>query len=242
MLGAQEHRLEYDAMQQLDGDKSNDEEVIVEGVHIPHSQISQRALPQLTLPRHKYNEEVNHLLQRAENMLASLRESQKTLMVKDDAEYFKSQQEKVFANSYVDLSKIDTIGFDYDYTLVTYTNDLLSTIYDMALQRLVDVKQYPVQLKEELTGKFDPFFSIRGLAVDKETGWICHLSYTHKVAVAWEGRDKLDSERLRQEYSGKRSLRPAERKKRLKPLNDLFSMAECCLIADTVQFFKVSGV
>jgi HAD superfamily 5'-nucleotidase-like hydrolase len=59
------------------------------------------------------------------------------------------------------------------------------------------------------------------------------------VAVAWEGREKVSSERLRQEYSDKRKLRPDERKKRLKPLNDLFSMAECCLIADTVQFFKV---
>lgn len=40
----------------------------------------------------------------------------------------------------------------------------------------------------------------------------------------------------------KRALRPADRKKRLKPLNDLFSMAECCLIADTVQFFKDNGI
>lgn len=60
--------------------------------------------------------------------------------------------------------------------------------------------------------------------------------------MAWEGREKVSSERLRQEYSGKRTLRPEERKKRLKPLNDLFSMAECCLIADTVQFFKDNNI
>jgi len=86
--------------------------------------------------------------------------------------------------------------------------------------------------------KYDPFFSIRGLAVDKETGWITHLSYTHKVAVAWEGREKLPTSRLMQEYRIKRALDPQGRKQRLKPLNDLFSMAECCLIADTIQFFK----
>lgn len=40
-----------------------------------------------------------------------------------------------------------------------------------------------------------------------------------------------------EEYSGKRALTPKERRTRLKPLNDLFSMAECCLMADTVQFF-----
>ena len=81
-----------------------------------------------------------------------------------------------------------------------------------------------------------------GLAVDRENAWICHLSYTHKVAVAWEGREKVSRERLMKEYNGKRSLRPSIRKKRLKPLNDLFSMAECCLISDTVEFLKNSGI
>ena len=76
-----------------------------------------------------------------------------------------------------------------------------------------------------------------GLAVDRENGWICHLSYTHKVASAWEGRHRVSRPNLMAEYSGKRALSPSERKRRLKPLNDLFSMAECCLMADTVQFF-----
>ena len=119
---------------------------------------------------------------------------------------------------------------------MTYTNELLELIYDMALKRLVHDHQYPEEL---LTSglKFDPKFSIRGLAVDRETAWICHLSYTHKVAVAYEGRKRVSRERLMKEYTGKRALKPSERKIRLKPLNDLFSMAECCLIADVVQFF-----
>lgn len=71
------------------------------------------------------------------------------------------EQESVYANSYVDLGKVDTVGFDYDYTLVTYTKELLELIYDMALTRLVEEKDYP---EEMLTSglKFDPFFSIRG--------------------------------------------------------------------------------
>ena len=149
--------------------------------------------------------------------------------------------DRVFSNSYVDLGKVDTVGFDYDYTLVTYKEELLHLIYEKALKRLVEDKYYPVELLDAGL-KFDPRFSIRGLAVDKETGWICHLSYTHKVACAWEGRNKVSRARLMEEYSGKRSLTPAERKKRLKPLNDLFSMAECCLIADVVQFFLDRGI
>jgi len=149
--------------------------------------------------------------------------------------------ELIYANSYVDLGKIDVIGFDFDYTLVTYTEELLELIYEKALQRLVLDRQYPSEMLE-CGMKFDPFFSIRGLAVDKENGWITHLSYTHKVAVAWEGREKVPTSRIFEEYQGKRALRPSERRKRLKPLNDLFSMAECCLIADTIQFFKERSI
>jgi hypothetical protein len=53
---------------------------------------------------------------------------------------------------------------------------------------------------------------------------------------------KVPSSRIYEEYSAKRALNPSERKKRLKPLNDLFSMAECCLIADVVQFFKEKSI
>ena len=72
-----------------------------------------------------------------------------------------TNNESVYANSYVDLGKVDTVGFDFDYTLVTYTTELLSLIYDMSLKRLVQEKEYP---REMLTAglKFDPFFSIRG--------------------------------------------------------------------------------
>jgi HAD superfamily 5'-nucleotidase-like hydrolase len=153
-----------------------------------------------------------------------------------------SDSDGVYANSYVDLGRIDTVGFDYDYTLVTYTTALQELIYDMALIRLVRDKQYPSEMLEKGIMEFDPKFSIRGLAVDRENAWICHLSYTHKVAVAFDGREKVSRDELMKEYSGKRFLSPSVRKKRLKPLNDLFSMAECCLISDTVEFLKNTGI
>lgn len=151
------------------------------------------------------------------------------------------EDETIHANTYCDFRKIQYVGFDYDYTLVTYTEELLELIYDMALKRLVNDRHYPVEMLDAGMA-FDPYFSIRGLAVDKETGWICHLSYTHKVAVAWDGREKVSTPQIYKEYRGKRALNPSERKSRLKPLNDLFSMAECCLIADTIQFFKDNNI
>mmetsp|Transcript_16982 Transcript_16982/g.38204 ORF Transcript_16982/g.38204 Transcript_16982/m.38204 type:complete len:188 (+) Transcript_16982:630-1193(+) len=112
-----------------------------------------------------------------------------------------------FFLSAISILSVTVVGFDYDYTLVTYNDDLLSLIYDMALQRLVDNCQYPIEMLSDLKGKFDPNFSIRGLAVDRETGWICHLSYTHKTAVAWEGREKVSIDQILKEYGGKRALR-----------------------------------
>ena len=199
------------------------------------------------LPRHPNNNDANDILKQTEQALQSMQETillDSTTTTKNSEDYVTNpedipidvEQESVYANSYVDLGKVDTVGFDYDYTLVTYTQALLELIYDMALNRLVNDLEYP---KEMLTSglKFDPSFSIRGLAVDRSNGWICHLDYAHRVGVAWEGRHRVLRKRLIKEYSGKRSLSPSKRRARLKPLNDLFSMAECCLMADTVQFF-----
>mmetsp|Transcript_30246 Transcript_30246/g.46157 ORF Transcript_30246/g.46157 Transcript_30246/m.46157 type:complete len:584 (-) Transcript_30246:47-1798(-) len=195
----------------------------------------------LTLPRHSHSG-VEKILSSTQQSLRQLHQepdnvTRSSLQTMGKTEPTGGGHEIIFSNSYVDLGKIDIVGFDYDYTLLTYKEELLDLIYDMALNRLVVDRKYPLGMLDAGL-KFDPRFSIRGLAVDKETGWICHLTYTHKVAVAWEGRDKVTTEMMIEEYSGKRALRPSERRERIKPLNDLFSMAECCLIADTVQYFK----
>lgn len=119
------------------------------------------------LPRHPSNDDVNTILLQTERAIRSMQKSQ---LLKDDEECnltddeiipLPIEQESVYANSYVDLSKVSTIGFDYDYTLVTYTQELLELIYDMALKRLVVEKEYPREMLESGL-KFDPFFSIRG--------------------------------------------------------------------------------
>ncbi|GKY90471.1 hypothetical protein MPSEU_000020900 [Mayamaea pseudoterrestris] len=223
-----------------------------DGVLVPPSMSdseSLRLLPDrlMRLPRHS-NAGVNVILEQTESTLRKLHLHSKQISSENYNHQHVSaakdaalEHETVYANSYVDMGKIDIIGFDFDYTLVTYTEELLHLIYRMALERLVKDRQYPLEMLDRDL-QFDPYFSIRGLAVDKETGWITHLSYTHKVTAAWEGREKLPTKRIFEEYQGKRALRPDERRKRLKPLNDLFSMAECCLIADTVQFFKDEGI
>ena len=131
----------------------------------------------VNLPRHPTNEAANTILISTEKAIRSMQkcelfnakqhDAESTTIIEQDNNEEESdipipiEQESVYANSYVDLSKVSTIGFDYDYTLVTYTQELLALIYDMALKRLVEEKEYPREMLESGL-RFDPFFSIRG--------------------------------------------------------------------------------
>jgi len=190
----------------------------------------------IKLPRHPSNEKVNELLEEAEYKIFEL--GNKTYVHEEELkEGSPIRLEKVFSTSYVDLGRVHTIGFDYDYTLVTYTNDLLELIYRTALDTLVDVYQYPKEMASNKKMKFDPRFSIRGLAIDRKNAWICHLTYAHKVGVAYEGRSKVSRLRLLEEYSGKNTLA-----QRLRPINDLFSLPISCLVSDVVQWLKDNDI
>ena len=229
----------------LEIDISNEDEVFEDSASTTPPELDQK-LPSamLEFPRHSHPS-VNQILLETEALIQNLHQDSKvvdpTTTKRSMSPMANAHADSIFANTYVDLGNVDTVGFDYDYTLVHYTEELLTLLYSMALNRLVNDRHYPVEMLQAGL-VYDNYFSIRGLAVDKETGWICHLSYTHKVAVAWEGREKVSTSNIFKEYRGKRGLNPRERRARLKPLNDLFSMAECCLIADTIQFFKDNSI
>lgn len=128
----------------------------------------------LTLPRHS-NVAVNEILTKAQATLEALHKHSQAMsndmrLVTMQDDNTGPAHERVFANSYVDLGKVETIGFDYDYTLVTYTEELLELIYDMALKRLVHDRQYPLEMLHSNL-KFNPRFSIRGK--NKSAGWVC---------------------------------------------------------------------
>ena len=118
----------------------------------------------LQLPRHSHDV-VNEILEETEDLIRKMhKHSKKVEEIKKSVSSGRGSggaHDTIFANTYVDLGKVDTVGFDYDYTLVTYTDELLELIYDMALKRLVRDRQYPAEMLEAGL-KFDPFFSIRG--------------------------------------------------------------------------------
>lgn len=206
------------------------------------------AEPFLKLPRHRTNTEVNKILERAESLVKDIvtGELDPALRPLSSRGLLRTRgkiiglEDRVYANSYVNLDHAEVVGFDYDYTLVSYKPALLFMIYDKAKEVLVDKFSYPAELLQDLAG-YDPSFAIRGLAVDLETAWVCKLTYRYRVSTAFYGRERLSKQVVLQAYrsaTGYGILSQEERRARLRPLNDLFSLVEACLLADVVQWFK----
>eukprot|EP00975_Prorocentrum_lima_P034837 7320639-Prorocentrum_lima.AAC.1 len=70
----------------------------------------------------------------------------------------------------------------------------------MAVTNLVDKLRYPVELSKDLPG-YDPAFAVRGLAVDVQTAWICHLTHTYRVSTAYFGREQVPKSSIQKSYS-----------------------------------------
>ncbi|RQM27020.1 hypothetical protein B5M09_006623 [Aphanomyces astaci] len=107
----------------------------------------------------------------------------------------KQSTRNVFANNLLRLGQVEVIGFDYDYTLCHYTEELQRLIYNMARDAMVhDVHiclfvhaaysvhklRYPHALLGAL--EYDPSFAIRGLAIDTEKALLCKISSHQKLS------------------------------------------------------------
>jgi len=199
--------------------------------------------PLMSLPRHPSNSRVNVVLEQAEELIHRILEGKVPQLLRKPSGHLCATvdpQDKIYANNYVDLGAAEVVGFDYDYTLVSYKPVLLDLIYDIAKQGLVEDLRYPQDLLTDLKG-YDPTFAVRGIAVDMESAWVCSLTNRYRVSVAYHGRDRVSNQAIADMYKsefGAGILPPEERRRRMRPLNDLFSTVEACLLADLVQWFK----
>ncbi|RLN51787.1 hypothetical protein BBJ29_006979 [Phytophthora kernoviae] len=141
----------------------------------------------------------------------------------------------VFANNHLKLSTIDVVGFDYDYTLCHYTEELQHLIYAMARDHMVSKLKYPEGVS---VLQYDPSFAIRGLTIDKQKGLLCKISSHQKLSTAavFRGRQRLSRDEIMDLYDGSRHISVRDRDYNMEPLNDLFSVAHACLFADVVQY------
>ena len=76
---------------------------------------------------------------------------------------------------------MEALGFDYDYTIANYKDNLQTLIYNLAVQYLVDELYYPKEIAS--TFEYDPNFAIRGLYYDYKNGNLLKLDYLYNITV-----------------------------------------------------------
>lgn len=97
------------------------------------------------------------------------------------------------------------IGFDYDYTLVTYKPRMIAAFYDLAAKTLSDELNYPAEITSL---EYDPTFAIRGLGVDIRHGILVKLSSRLQISrdCAYFGRTAVPREKLARLYGSQFTL------------------------------------
>lgn len=148
---------------------------------------------------------------------------------------------QVYCNSDVNLREMDVIGFDFDYTIASYTDSLLELVYQQALDSLVDQFGYPEELK---ANSYDPSFAIRGITVDRQKALLMKVSSFNRISVGsvFKGRRRLTNEEILKEYDGTRFVSFKYREEAMAPLTDLFTLPHACLLADVVEHFEKNGI
>ena len=141
---------------------------------------------------------------------------------------------QVYSNAELKLGDIEVMGFDYDFTLVSYTHQVQGLVYDTAKKYLVDRLLYPSALEDTT---FDSSFCIRGLVFDRKHGTLLKLSARQMITPGsvFKGRRRLPMAEVLHTYNNSLHLRQQHIKQYCRPLPDLFSLAQGCLISDVIQ-------
>lgn len=143
---------------------------------------------------------------------------------------------QVFVNRNLNMARIETIGFDMDYTLAPYHQHAMDALsIQMTVRKLIENKGYPAEIHE---ARLDHAFIIRGLAVDKETGNIFKMDSRRHVGRCYHGYTSVPPEKRRELYSAA----PINiSSKRFAWVDTLFSLPEATLLAGIIQHWESSG-
>ena len=113
----------------------------------------------------------------------------------------RSPTHRIYANQTLDLSKIEVIGFDMDYTLAAYHQREMDRLsIETTIEKLISNKGYPEALRQV---PLDQNFIIRGLVVDKELGNILKMDAHRHVGRCYHGYTQLPATEVFELYGGR---------------------------------------
>ncbi|XP_077988251.1 5'-nucleotidase domain-containing protein 3-like [Glandiceps talaboti] len=152
----------------------------------------------------------------------------------------------VFANNEISLADIDVYGFDYDYTLATYTEDLHHLIYKLAKDVLIKLKKYPEDIADL---PYQPNFAVRGLHYDVTKGLLMKVDSFHyiQLGTVHRGLTAVSDEEVNRIYDGTHI--PLSQMNsfhgsgaNLRQMMDLFSIPEMTLLANIIEYFSEKNI
>jgi HAD superfamily 5'-nucleotidase-like hydrolase len=139
----------------------------------------------------------------------------------------------VYPNRDLDLSTIQLVGFDMDYTLAIYRKLPMEQLqYDLTLKRMIERHGYPEAIKDL---EYDPAFIVRGLTVDKRNGHLIKTDTHGKVAACHHGRREVEPEELSRLYKNAKIRLASEP---FASIDTLFALPEACLYANLVDWYE----
>ena len=136
----------------------------------------------------------------------------------------------VFSNRVLNLRKITCLGLDMDHTLIRYhTEQFEALVYKHVVNKLIEVKDYPAQLKE-LCFQFNA--AIRGLVIDKHHGNILKLSRHGAIKRSYHGTHEISFTKQAKLY---KSLYLDLKDENYLVIDTAFSIAFCSLYAQLID-------
>ena len=138
---------------------------------------------------------------------------------------------RVFCNRNLRMDRIRWIGFDMDYTLALYHQEMETLQAEMVLALLVKRYGYPNAI---LGLKYDTGFAIRGLVVDLAHGNVFKMDAHRFVGRTWHGTGPLDMDTRKETYTN-RKVSPHD--PHFSMVDTLFSLPEISLYSQLVAHF-----
>ena len=136
---------------------------------------------------------------------------------------------RIYSNRNLRLDRIRFIGFDMDYTLALYREEMEHLQAEMVLPRLVERYGYPNAM---LAARYDPGFAIRGLGVDLAEGNVFKMDAHRFIQRAWHGLRALEYDERRQRYLNRKTS-PSDPS--VVMVDTLFSLPEISLYCQLVD-------
>ena len=144
-----------------------------------------------------------------------------------------SPTRRIYANRTLDMSEIEVIGFDMDYTLAAYHQKEMDRLaITTTLEKLVVKKGYPEALRQVT---LDQNFIIRGLVVDKELGNIFKMDAHRQVGRCYHGYTQLSAEDRIAAYGARPISLGTDR---YHWVDTLFSLPEATLLAGIIEHYE----